>query len=173
MAAKSSVSDAYANKFYGTVVESAANTLTFAEIQTNVDVFSKIAWVLHRLEWYVPAATRGLVSANDDVISMALCSSNGLTSLALNLPGVVDLMELQDMTAGAPANFQLVTAPLIRDFTGMPGGGLIIAPRPLYIAVKGVSLATACTVSVRGYFTVRQLSAEEYIDLVDFYRIVQ
>jgi len=62
--------------------------------------------------------------------------------------------------------------PFVRDFSGLPGGGLIIAPRPLFVAVKGNSLATAVTASLRAYFTVINLSADEYLELVDFYRIV-
>lgn len=164
--------DAYANKFYGTVTESGASTLTFAEIPTNVDVFTKRAWILHRLEWYTNPDNRSLLLASDDAIKIALTSSDKLTALGLDTAGVIDLLELDVVfkTAVGIAPFE---QPLKRDFTELPGGGLIIAPRPLYIAVQGVSIAAAVTASVRGYFTSVDLSADEYIELVDFYRIVQ
>jgi len=164
--------DQFANKFFGEVVESAANTLTFAEIQTNVDVFSKKAWVLHKLEWYFGANGLNYLDAADDVIQAALCSTNKMSSLALDDAGVIDLLELQtNFITGV--GFALEKLPIARSFSDMPGGGLIIAPRPLYLAVKGTSLAGAVTMSCRGYFTAMDLNADEYLELVDFYRIVQ
>ena len=167
------VKDTYANKFYATVVESAANTLTFSEIKTNVNVFSKTAWVLHRLEYSWPRATMQLVVATVDAIEMALTSSDNLSDLSLSSPGVIDKMEKSYTAYGTPANAMLVENPILRDFTQMPGKGLIIAPRPLFLAVLGADLTGPATVEVRGYFTVIDLKAEEYLELVDFYRIVQ
>lgn len=165
--------DAYVNKFYGSAVESAANTLTYAEVSTNVEVFSKIAWVIHRLEWFLEGTQFNKLLASDDVIQMALVATNSLTSLSLTYAAVIDLLNLQIGGWGAPANAYPYSTPFIRDFSTLPGGGLIIAPRPLYVAVKGTSLASALTVSVRGYFTIKELKADEYLELIDFYRIVQ
>lgn len=164
--------DNYSNKAYGSVTESAANTLTFAEIQTNVEVFSKIAWILHRIEWYISATQMTKLAAADDIIQAALTSSNQITSLSLGNPAVIDLMELALLFSTAVA-YTEVPNPRVRDFSWMPGGGIIISPRPLYLAAKGTSLATALTISARLYFTVKELSADEYLELVDFYRIVQ
>lgn len=164
--------DKFANKLYGACVESAANTLTFKEIQTNVDIFSKQAWILHRLEWYLSGTQVDKILQAADWISAALTSSDKLTSLDLSSPGVIDLMELgiHSLTA---VGYQFTQKPFVRDFSNLPGGGLIISPRPLYVAVKGESLASAVTVAVRGYFTALTLTADEYLELVDFYRIVQ
>jgi hypothetical protein len=164
--------DSYANKAYGVVTESAANTLTFAEIQTNVEVFSKIAWVVHRIEWYIAATQMTKLAAADDVIQAALVSSNSISALSLGAPAVIDLLELALLFSTAVA-YTEVPNPRIRDFTQLPGGGIIVAPRPLYLAVKGTSLATALTVAARIHFTVKELAADEYLELVDFYRIVQ
>jgi len=164
--------DLFANKFYGSVVESAANTLTFAEIQTNVDVFSKKAWVLHKLEWYFGPTGFNYLDAADDVISAALVSSNKMDALTLDDAGVIDLLEL-NINFITGVGFSVLELPISRSFADMPGGGLIIAPRPLYLAVKGTSLAGAVTMSARGYFTAMDLNADEYLELVDFYRIVQ
>lgn len=164
--------DKFANKFYGKVVESAANTLTFAEIQTNVDVFSKKAWILHKLEWYFGASERAKLVAPDDIITAALASSNQISALGLDNAGVIDLFEISTQLISG-AGFEQFVSPVERKFSDMPGGGLIIAPRPLYLAVKGTSLASAITVSVRGYFTALDLAADDYLELVDFYRIVQ
>jgi len=164
--------DKFANKFYGKVVESAANTLTFAEIPTNVDVFAKKAWILHRLEWYFAAVAISAIDAADDVIQAILTSSDKMTAVGLDNASIIDLFEVCQSFNDA-TSFQLWVNPIIRDFTSLPGGGLIIAPRPLYIGVKGTSMAAALTAHVRGYFTAVDLNADEYLELVDFYRIVQ
>lgn len=164
--------DKFANKFYGAVTESAANTLTFTEIQTNVDIFAKRAWILHRLEWYAPPATLDMLLAAADALTFALTSSNKLTTLGLDAAGVIDYGEISPFVATYVAA-SLQYKPFIRDFGNLPGGGLIIAPRPLYVAAKGVSVAAASTWQCRGYFTQLEMSADEYLELVDFYRIVQ
>lgn len=164
--------DEFANKFYGTVTESAANTLTFSEIPTQVNTFQKVGWVIHKLEWYIPYATLALMVDTADGMQLALTSSNKATALALSDPIVIDLLEITQLLRSA-VGYNYFQFPFIRDFTSMPGGGLIVAPRPLFVAAKGVGLATVGTYAVRGHFTARELSAEEYIELVDFYRIVQ
>jgi len=164
--------DKYANKFYGKVTESAANTLTFAEIQTNVSVFDKMAWVLHRLEFYIPKASFDLVTNTADVLDVALTGSENISSLELDNPAVIDRFHLF-MKEATSVGFQFFQQPIIRDFNNMPGGGLIVSPRPLFLAAEGVSLASPATVEVRGYFTTVALSADEYLELVDFYRIVR
>jgi hypothetical protein len=169
--AKTQIKDEYSNKAYGTITESAANTLTFAEIPTNVDVMSKLAWVIHRIEWYLSVTQMTKLAAADDLIQVALTSSAQLSSLGLSSPAVVDLLEVALLFSTAVA-YTEVPNPRIRDFSAMPGGGIIIAPRPLYLAIKGTSLATALTASARIHYTRRELQAEEYLELVDFYRIV-
>lgn len=164
--------DKFANKGFGTVTESAANTLTFAEIQTQVDIFAKRAWVISRLEWHVNSATYLLLAASDDRLSLALTSSNTITTLTQSDPAVIDLFEI-GATVATGVGFAYLQSPVIRDFTNMPGGGIIIAPRPLYVAAKGTSLASATTSTVRFYWQSIDLTPDEYLELVDFYRIVR
>lgn len=171
MAAPKKAMDNYANKMYGTATESVAGTLKFSEINTNVSVFDKAAFVLHRLEWFISLTDLEKIIGAGDGIYAALTSSQNITSLGLDNPAVIDLFQLTGDWATV-VGFQLMEQPFVRNFDGLPGGGLIIAPRPLFVAVQGVSLASAVTVKLRAYFTVKQLSAEEYLELVDFYRIV-
>lgn len=165
--------DLFANKFYATITESAANTLTFEEIPTNVDIFSKAAWILERLEWYIVQGNISEVQATADILQVALVASNNLTELSLGDAAVVDLVDITIRVQGTPAVSELMTQPFIRDFSGMAGGGLLVAPRPLYIAVQGTSLANPIVAKVRGYYRQIILDAAQYLDLVDFYRILK
>ena len=166
------VADQYANKFYGTVTETALNTLTFAEIHTNVNIFTKIAWILNRLEWYVPPSSLALIVATADTLEMALCASDNINALGLDNPSVIDTFRIGVMAPTDVTGMIEARMPVIRDFTNMPGGGIIIAPRPLYVAAKGDSLASAASVAVRGYFRQIEMKSDEYLELIDFYRIV-
>ncbi len=163
--------DSFANKMYGAVTESGANTLTFAEINTNVSVFDKAAFILHRLEWFIPSTDVDKIIAAADKITCALTSSQNTVTLGLDNPAVIDLLEVA-IAVQTGVGYTQNVMPFIRDFSNLPGGGLIIAPRPLFLAVKGTSLASAVHAECRAYFTVKSLSADEYLELVDFYRIV-
>lgn len=169
--AKSRMKDQYANKAYGSVTESAANTLTFSEITTNVNIFDKVAWVLTRIEWYLNQATLGLILDSADHLEIGLTASNGITSLSLSEAAVIDVLDYQRLQATS-VGFSYFDMPLVRDFGTMPGGGLIIAPRPLYVAAKGTSLASAASAECRFYFQQFEMAADEYLELIDFYRIV-
>lgn len=162
----------FANKAYGSVTQTGANALTFSEISTNVNVFSKEAWILHRIEYYLPWAAQALLAGSADIIQIALTMTNSISTLDLSTAGVIDLWEIMRRDAGTPANAVFHENPYIRDFTTMPGGGIIIAPRPLYIACDSDSIASAATVNMRFYFERIELQADEYLELVDFYRIV-
>ncbi len=170
--AKGKIRDLYANKLFGEVTESAANTLTFNEINTNVSIFDKVGWILNRLEWYIPSATSQLIQAGVDFIEFALTASNNIGDLLLSNASVIDTVLFNVLAPVDLTGAVIMDNPLIRDFSTLPGGGLIIAPRPLYVAIKGTSLATPATVQVRGYFTQLPLGAEDYLELIDFYRIV-
>lgn len=161
----------FANKFYGTVTESAANTLTFSEIQTAVDIFSKAAWVLVRLEWYLTVAQFGLLVDDGDALQMSLTASDKMSDISLSDPGVIDSLTLHKRVATV-VGINYHAQPITRDFSNLPSGGIIIVPRPLFVAVKGTGLASAGGASCRGYFSRVELKADEYIELVDFYRMV-
>lgn len=171
--AKQSGRDTYVNLAFGDVTESAANTLTFSEIQTSISIFEKVAWVIARIEWYIPAAVYNLMSADSDLIQAAVTASNNLSDLGLDSASVIDLLEVQQEYAGTPANAFYIHNPIVRDFSTLPGGGRIVAPRPLYVGLKMTGAATPGTISARIMFRQFVMTPAEYLELVDFYRIVQ
>lgn len=171
--AKTVKKDKYANVAYGTVTESAMNTLTFSQIETGISIFEKTAWVIHRILWYFSPTQIILLNAADDEIRMAFVLSSKITELMLGDVAVVDLVSLHLFIDGVPAASHMYEVPLIRDFTNLPGGGLIVPPRPVYLAVQGISLDTPLEISARIYFTHLDLSTEDYWELVEASRIVE
>lgn len=164
--------DSYSNKAYGTVTESGVGTLTFNELVTNVNVFAKIAWVINRIEWYINIATLALMDGPGDAIQFGLTASDNIIGLDLDNSAVIDMAQISTKGHGTPANMVLYEFPLIRDFGFMPGGGLIVAPRPLFTAVVAASIASPATVECRIFFQILEMTPADYIELIDFYRIV-
>lgn len=163
--------DKYVNKAFAQVTESAANTLTFSQLSTGGQLFQKKAWIINRIEWFWTA--RAVLAATADYLQAALTSSNKMVGLGLDDPAVIDMMEWHCLLTGTGGNLDMYEQPSIRDFTNLPGGGLIIPGYPIFIAANGASLASAQTVSARIYFTLIDLKADEYIELVEALRMVE
>ena len=74
--------------------------------------------------------------------------------------------------AGTGKNFQTLTWPLVRDFSNMPGQGILVAPSPLYGFVEGVAMPGACYMYIKLFYTYVELSTDEYWQLIESRRIV-
>lgn len=174
MAKKSQTKDLFTNLAYASVTESAANTLTFAELNTGVSVHEKIAWVINRIDWFLTQATTLLIVAAGDGFSIALTSNNQVSDIEdLSDPSVIALIQHLEVASGTPAVLIKHDQPYIKEYSSLPGGGLIITPKPLYIAAQGISLASAGVYKCRIYYTVKELAADEFWELVQASRIVQ
>lgn len=165
------VRDQYPNRAWFDVTESAANTLTFEQVQTGTQTFSRLAWIISRVEWH--CGNLNLLVANDDRIAAAITGSNKMTSIDLSDPAVYAFTEIVPVVYGTAADADLYFEPWAQDFTSMPGGGLIVPSYPLYIAAKGTSLASASHVSARVYFTQIELKPDEYIELSESTRMIE
>jgi len=163
--------DVYPNIVYASVVESAANTLTFTKIETGYGGLQKTAWIIHRIEWFLGIGIRSLVIDNSDAIDCALVTSNLISALDLSQAALIDLYEFKTFEKSA-VGFRCFDDPITRNFADLPGGGRIVLPYPLYLAVKGVSLASAVTVKARIFFTERELGDADWMELVQQTRLL-
>ena len=158
--------DKYSNVLTEEIVMSAADTLTFEEVNVGLSLFDKAGILINRVEYQPAQGTTALMTAQGDIIQIGVTSSNSLTSLATNQAAVIHVVSLARQDFGTAAGGQLHIMPIVFDFAGLPGGGLLITPKPWYIAMKSVGLASAGTGYVRFYFTVIKLSAENYFELL-------
>jgi hypothetical protein len=174
MAGKKSVggvSDQFSNIVYQTIDESAANTLTFQQIQTGYGSLDKKGWLISRIEWYLPLATLNQLGQAADLIQVALTTSNLVSSLTLQDASLIDLMEL-GIIVWTAVGVSPVYKPLIRDFSNLPGGGRIVLPYPLYLAVKGTDLGGAISAACRIFFTEIDLDEAGWMELVQQTRLL-
>ena len=169
---KKAQTDKFANLAYGFVLESGANTITFSEIQTGVSIFEKIAWIIHRILWFPYYSSMNLMLDSGDQIQMALVVNSKMTSLGLDDPSLLDLHIAGLGNVGVAASGFPVACPVVHEFNNLPGGGIIVPPKPLYVAAMGVSLASAVSVACRIEYTHKALATEDYWELVEARRIV-
>lgn len=165
------MADVYSNLAYIAVTETAANTLTFSQLTTGISTFSKQAFIIHRVEWFY--GDRSDVAAEGDYFQAALVMSNKMSGIGLDDPSVVIAREWHSRVSGTPAVMFHFQVPDVDDFSDLPGGGLIIPANPIFLAAEGVSLAGAQTVNCRIRFTVKELKADEYIELVESVRMIE
>lgn len=158
--------DIFVNKVYVSVTESAANTLTFQKIETGYGSLQKTAWIIQRIEYFFPLGQAlSLVLDNSDAIDLALCTSNLITSINLASASIIDLMEIQE-TQKSSVGFERYFLPIARNFADLPGGGLLVLPYPLYLAVKGTSLASPVSASCRISFIEKDIGDKDWMELV-------
>ena len=172
--AKKVTKDIFSNLAYGSVVETALNTLTFSEINTGVSVHERIAWIINRILWYPLVATLNEIKITTEQLDLALTAHSNVDDIAaLSDPGVLTLMTLSRLADATATGSEREITPFIQNFSDLPGGGLIIAPKPLYVAAKGSNLAGPTSTHCRIYYTIKELEPDEFWELVQAARIVQ
>jgi hypothetical protein len=159
--------DKYANLLVQSVTLSAANTITFEEINIGLNIFDKIGLLIHRLEYEPSANTMQEMTADGDSVTIALTQSNSLTTLVATEVEVIDRRVWRRHDYGAAAAAEIHDDILTGDFMFFPGGGLLVPPKPLYVGASSNGLASAAVFHVRLYFSIVQLTDAEYLELLE------
>jgi len=103
---------------------------------------------------------------------MAVTSSDNPTDLTPDQVAIIDMTKTVRADMGTAATAKLINWPIIRDFSQLPGGGLIVPPNPIYLAVLGVAQPGVQTLDARIYYTAIQLKGDEFWELVEARRII-
>ena len=166
MAKSMSLSDNYVSQAVFDVTESAANTLTFEKLTTGLSVYDQIGWVICRVKYALGVSAQALFNATGDTLSAALTMTNSLSGLGDADPQIYDYIRIQRTDFGTAANAIMTDLEYIHDFSGLPGGGLLVLPEPLYLGVAGLSLSGAAQVVAKIYFKAIELTQQDYFNLV-------
>lgn len=170
--AAEAIRDRFANIASIETVETAANTLSFNSLSTNMGFLGRrdqaLAMVIDELQWRpnMVALTQLLTTA--DRIRMALTVSNAVTD-------ITDLTDRRILAThswglgfvGAATAAFIIQAPVNKQF--FPP--LITAERTLFLAVEGVSLTSAMTGQLRILFRVETLTSGELVELAEVFRL--
>jgi len=167
------MTDKYPQFMKLSVTMSVADTLEFSQVSLGISMFDYAALLLTRIEYSPGRATIQNIVANTDVIWMGLTGSDSLASLSLEQPQVYDLLEIYGNLVGAAGNMSMMENPIIHDFTGLSGGGLLVPAQDMYLAMSTAGMAGAPgSGTARLYYQVQKLQAADYIELAQRLRVL-
>jgi len=173
MAQQTKMADRYCNLATITITESAANTLTYKKLETGFSLFDKQAWLIQRIEYVLDER----FNASADALDVALMSSNTRTSIAdlgtFADTTVIDKVKWVRTDIGTAASGFYYTQPqIVKDFTNLSGGGILMPATPIYGAAQGTSCSAATSNIIKMYFTVIDLKPDEFWELVESRRSI-
>lgn len=164
--------DKFANYAIISVVESAANTLTFKKLETGISLNEKVAWILNRVEYVVALVQAAEFNADGDSLYYGLSVSNSFSSPGITENTIIDYNAVTRVDLGAAAVGMFIDRVKVKDFSSLPGGGILVPPTPLYLYAKGDSLVSANQVTARLHYTLKTLKVDEYWELVEARRVL-
>lgn len=170
MAAKKS-SDTFANVAAISISESAANTQTSKKFTFPFSIMDKMALIIERLE-YDFASLDQLNSSVDTLMGAVTTNATVLNLRDPADPMIIDMARIQRYDIGTAASGMFMQYPYVKDFTNLPGGGLLVAPNPLYVMIQGVGTAGINTMYFRMFYTYVELATDEYWQLVESRRVI-
>lgn len=163
--------DKYANFAAVTVQESAANTLTLVRINFPFSIADRVGLIINRLEYRHNSL--GQLLASGAFTYMALVAAPSIVDITNEAdPAIVDWAAYNYVANPAATAHTYFEIPLVRDLSTLPGGGILVAPNPLFFAIKSVSALAACSAWLRMYYTYVQMSDADYFQLIESRRII-
>lgn len=172
MAGTKKVADTYANLAAISVAETVAGTMATAKFNFPFSIMDKMALLISRIEYLFDASLAQMNSSGDCVVA-ALLASNTVVNIDNQAdPLIMDNCRAMRVDFGAAASGLISMQPVVKDFSSLPGGGILAAPAPLYGAVKGFTMAGVASVWIKLFYTYLELSTDEYWQLVESRRII-
>jgi hypothetical protein len=153
------------------VTETVAGTIAYARFAFPFSIMDKVGLVISRLEYWF----QGLAQLNStgDSCSAALIAGTSIVSISNQAdPQILDSVAISRFDFGAAASGVFWTTPIVKDFSQLSGGGILVAPSPLSIAVQSATAGGVMAVWVRAWYTYMDLSTDEYWELVESRRII-
>lgn len=164
--------DTFANIAAVLVTESAINTQTAVKFAFPFSIMDKMALIISRMEYNVGNLAAGF-NASADLVTVALTTNATVTDITSQSdPLIVDSIKYSRLDYGAAASGMLIQQPFQKDFSSLPGGGILVAPAPLYAMIQGSGVASVMYCWVKMYYTYVELSTDEYWQLVESRRII-
>lgn len=163
--------DTFANVAAINVAEATAGTIAYAKFAFPFSIQDKTALLLSRIEYWF--GNVGKLDTTTDAIYGGLIAAPSIVDITVQSdPVMIDSARIHRLDFGTAGSAQLLTQPFIKDFSDLPGGGLLVAPSPLYAAVQGLGASDKVNLWLRMYYTYMQLATEEYWQLVESRRII-
>jgi len=161
--------DRFANVFTAQVVQTAANALTFAEMNFGITLRDRVAIVIDTLYFYLRRTDLLLFTAVGDEIVCALTVSDQVTNLAdLADRRILAAKWLDRMDFGTAAGAEMVTIPMEISFSPP----LIALPNRLFFGVDSTGLAAVTIVQMRMHFrTVSITQDQQLVEVLEAFQL--
>lgn len=165
------VVDTFANFAALKVQETAANTQTSVKFAFPFSIMDKMALVVSRIEYSFQSWDK--FNSSLDYTYIGLSAAAKIVDIGNQAdPLIVDSMAYQRADFGAAASGFLYSFPFVKDFSDLPGGGLLVAPSPLYGIIESSGASAACAAWIKVFYTYMELATDEYWQLVESRRII-
>jgi hypothetical protein len=158
--------DQYPNIMSGTLTMSAANTITHAEVNVGINLFDKAALLLQRIEFMPTGAVLGDLDTDGDAFYFGLTQAV-VTALSPADAVVIDMFGIYADLLGAVVSKEFHQVPFAHDFSSLRGGGILIAPKPLYAVGQSNGLTIAGVFTWRIYMNIVRLESDQYLELLE------
>jgi len=160
--------DRFANVGAAQVTESAANTITFQELQFPISLGAGVGLLIDQIDYYL---TNDLVVAAGDFVHMAWSLRDDVTTLvsSFNQRSIIHTCFKQIVVLSA-VGFETDRWPWTYQF--FPP--LLVAPNRgrLFLGVQGVSLSAAAIVQSRIYTRYLPLTDRDYLELAEAFDLI-
>jgi hypothetical protein len=171
MAKMKSSADKFANIAAINAVEAVAGTTAYARFNFPFSIMDKVGLIISRIEYW-PYNLSNLNSSTD-TLTAALIAASAILDLTNQAdPAMLDSFRIIRNDLGAAATGALERLPIIKDFSDIPGGGILCAPSPLNVAVQGVGGAGVVGCWVKLFYTYVEMTTDEYWEMVESRRII-
>lgn len=155
--------------FYRQTFAGSDNAVTWTEWVTGYSIKDGYAFILHKVKYRFTNGNITSLDANADALSAAISTNNSLTLSDMQLginSSLLDSCRVFYKVATA-VGVALSEFEFIHDFTNEPGGGRIVAPKPLYIGVGAGNLGSTPSCSMEIVYTMVKLNQEVYRELYE------
>jgi|WetSurMetagenome_2_1015567.scaffolds.fasta_scaffold949091_1 hypothetical protein len=160
----------FASMAYLNVLESALNTLTFKKLEIVAGINlgqAKLGMLIHRIFYAFDPGNYALFNATGDYLNWGLSVTDTVSAPSIAYSEIIDYNTLSRVDVGVAASGRHELAQFEKDFNMLPGGGLLLPADRLYAWIKGTGLTAATYVAMRILYTVVELSADQYWQLVE------
>lgn len=157
--------DRFANIFTAEVTMTAAQALTFVEMNLGINLRDRIALVIDQLFIYFSSAALAEMTTTGDSMTFALTISDSVTSIAdLGDRRILFSQFMIRQDWGTAASAQIVMNPILVEFTPP----LIVLPTRLFFGLDSTGLASAAAATLRMHYrTVNVTSDRQIIEVLE------
>ena len=155
--------DRFANVFSSSITLSAANTLTFAEMNFGIQLRDKLAIAIDQVFIFISAGNLALMTATGDSITVGLTNSDAVTTLEdYGDRRNIFTKQLTRTDGGTAGNFQLTEQPMMLEFSPP----MIVLPTRMFMGADSAGLASAIGVEMRIHHRTVPLTTEQQLNEV-------